>query len=128
MSVIENVLAVGLQAGLSLTATSLTYTQGGNTIEDLKGTQGSTTWRVIDRDGFPIRKTSVDWLVKADLLVIAGETILPKRNDLITRVLGGVSRVYQVLPFGDDEQEYRFMDAGRTMLRIHTKLISEEPV
>lgn len=128
MSVIENVLAVGLQAGLSLTATSLTYTQDGNTIEDLKGTQSSTNWRVIDRDGFPIRKTSVDWLVKAELLVIAGETVLPKRNDLITRVIGGISRVYQVLPFGDDEQEYRFMDAGRTMLRIHTKLISEVPV
>lgn len=128
MSVIENVLAVGLQAGLSLTATSLTYTQDGNTIEDLKGTQGSTAWSVIDRDGFPIRKTSVDWLVKAELLEIDGVTVLPKRNDLITRVIGGVSRVYQVLPFGDDEQEYRFMDAGRTMLRIHTKLITEEPV
>lgn len=127
MSVIENVLAVGLQAGLSLTATSLTYTQDGNTIEDLKGTQGSTNWRVIDRDGFPIRKTSVDWIVKAEVLVIAGETVLPKRNDLIARVIGGVARVYQVLPFGDDEQEYRFMDAGRTMLRIHTKLISEGP-
>ncbi|QDV53703.1 hypothetical protein [Gimesia fumaroli] len=128
MSVIENVLAVGLQAGLSLSATSLTYTQGDNTIEDLKGTQGSTDWRTTDSDGFPLRKTSVDWLVKAADLVVGGNPVLPKRNDLITRVLGGVSRVYQVLPFGDDEQEYRFMDAGRTMLRVHTKLMTEDEV
>lgn len=128
MSVLENVLAVGLQAGLSLAATSLTYTQGDNTIADLEGTQGSTDWRTTDSDGFPLRKTSVDWLVKAADLVIEEVAILPKRNDLITRIIGGVSRVYQVLPFGDDEQEYRFMDAGRTMLRIHTKLMTEDAV
>ncbi|MFH1302334.1 MAG: hypothetical protein ABIK07_14835 [Planctomycetota bacterium] len=127
MSVLENVLAVGLQAGLSLTATSLTYTQDGTPI-DINGTQGSTNWRVMDRDGFPLRKTSVDWIVKAADLVIDGVPVLPKRNGLITRVLGGVSRVYQVLPFGDDELEYRFLDTGRTMLRIHTKLITEDEV
>jgi len=128
MSVLEDVLAVGLQAGLSLTATSLTYTQDGTPIENLSGTQGSTNWRVTDRDGFPIRKTSVDWIIEAATLVIDGVAILPKRGDLITRVIGGVSRVYRVLPFGDDEQEYRFLDTGRTQLRIHTKLITEDEV
>lgn len=128
MGLLEDVLAVGLQAGLSLSATSLTYTRGDNTIEDMKGTQGSTNWRVVDRDGFPIRKTSVDWIIEAATLAIDDVPILPKRGDLITRVIGGVSRVYRVLPFGDDEQEYRFLDTGRTQLRIHTKLITEDEV
>lgn len=128
MGLLEDVLAVGLQAGLSLSATSLTYTREGSASVVVNGTQGSTNWRVVNRDGFPVRKTSVDWIIEAATLAIDGVPILPKRGDLITRVIGGVSRVYRVLPFGDDEQEYRFLDTGRTQLRIHTKLITEDEV
>ena len=73
-----------------------------------------------------IVRTDADWIFQAATLILGGVTVLPVRMDVIQRLWpDGVTRQYQVLPYGADEPEYRFVDPERTMIRLHTKYIGQ---
>tara|TARA_R110002095_G_scaffold11871_1_gene16343 strand:- start:932 stop:1327 length:396 start_codon:yes stop_codon:yes gene_type:complete len=130
MSVIENVLAVGLQAGLSLTATSLTYTSIADSENpiDLMGTQGKKLFKIQEPGNPIIVVESVDFLIFVSDLVLDGILIKPQRNDEIARIRGTKKLIYKVLPMGREIPFFEYSDTGQTVFRIHTKAFREEDV
>lgn len=129
MSVFEDVLAVGLQAGLSITATSLTYTRMGFDPVPLNGTQGKSSFK-IQEPGQPVTVVeSVDFLIEVANLEIDGSPVKPELSDRISREIGSTKYTYKVLPMGDEIPLFEYVDDGaKTVYRIHTKLDNEEPI
>ena len=108
----------------------VTYQRGGDSVE-VPATTGQTVFRYDDAAGGTVRYVSRDFLVRVADLVINGVTIEPRRGDRVIETTGGSGgRVYthEVMPFGDDEPEWRYSDPQRTTYRIHTKLIETAPL
>lgn len=108
-------------------ARTVTYRRGAGQAV-LKAGLGKKLLRVSDElGGSRTIATERDYLVAAADLVLAGLPILPERGDKITDAgdPDGVSRVYEVLSPGGDEEPWQWMDPARTLLRIHTKLVRQ---
>jgi hypothetical protein len=65
--------------------------------------------------------TECDWIVKASLLVLNAATVTPQKNDQIEEADG---TIWQVLPLGSSEQEFRPVDPYSTAYRVHTKRVT----
>lgn len=128
MGLLEDVLAVGLQAGLSLSATSLTYTREGFLPEAIDGTQGKRTFKIQEPGQPTIYVKSVDFLIQVADLKINGALTKPVEGDEIARVIGSTRYVYKVLPPSRETPFFDYSDPGKTVFRIHTKLFTEESV
>lgn len=119
-----NILATGaawLAARIKASAAeTVTYTRGSLTVTGgISATPGQTQFEQTDADGFGVRIDARDYIVTAADLVLAGNTVLPERGDLIT---DAASRVHEVLGIGN-EPCWRWCDPSHVMLRIHTKQI-----
>ncbi len=92
----------------------------------LSASTGETEQDVQDTDGFTITHTSVDWLITAADLVLNDVTVLPEIGDLIEQTIGAKTFTYKVLPMEGEEKHWRYTEEiTKTMLRVHTKLVSE---
>jgi hypothetical protein len=116
--------AVGIMAQ-RLKATdgvTVTYTRGSQSAP-LTAWAGSFLLKVSDPSGgMRVVRTDRDYLFVAAELKLGGVITTPQRGDSITEVgADGVTRVYDVLPYGKDEPMYRYGDSARTILRVHTK-------
>ena len=100
---------------------SVIYQRGTDDIEVL-ATIGTTTFQVDDGDGAMLRVESRDYLILAADLMIGETPILPKRGDRIREASGGQVFVYEVMAPGD-EPCWRWSDAYRQTMRIHTKQV-----
>jgi hypothetical protein len=96
---------------------AVTYTRGDDSAQ-IAATVGRTEFQVDDGYGVIQTWQSRDYLVAAVDLVLAGETVQPRRGDRITD--GGA--VYEVLAPGK-EDVFRFSDPYGVTLRIHTKVV-----
>jgi hypothetical protein len=94
---------------------SVTYRRGSTAIP-LCATFGRKAFRLDDGEG-GIR---VEWTDKDFLIPRTSLPLVPRRGDRITHN----GRTYEVLAPGG-EPPFMWCDAYRTMLRIHTKLVSE---
>jgi hypothetical protein len=104
---------------------SVTYSRDGESVT-LPATIGRTVFR-IERDfGAHERVESRDFLLAAEELVLGGAAALPSQGDRIREERGGVTWEYEVMAPGQ-EPCWRFSDAYRRTLRIHTKLVGREP-
>lgn len=104
-------------------AATVTYRRGAQSVS-LAATRGRTEFDEPDAvTGFPVRQTSVDWLVTAAALVLSGDAAatLPARGDTIEETAAGVTTTYEVLPLGTSEQCFRPCDPAGYKLRVHTK-------
>jgi hypothetical protein len=102
------------------------YVRGESAIELLLATVGRSIFDEEDARGNLITVETRDYLVKTDNLIIDAIQSFPMEGDLIIETQADRAYTYRVLPVGA-EPCYRFVDAGRFMLRIHTKLVSEGP-
>ena len=103
---------------------SVVFQRGLNTVE-LPATIGTTVFQIDDGAGALLRIESRDYLISASDLVLAGNAILPKRGDRIHETSGTQTFVYEVVGPGD-EPCWRWSDAYRQTLRIHTKQVDTE--
>jgi len=88
-------------------------------------TIGTTVFQIDDGAGALLRIESRDYLIRAADLVLAGNAILPKRGDRIRETSGNQVIVYEVVG-PSDEPCWRWSDAYRQTLRIHTKQVDTE--
>jgi len=94
------------------------YRRGAEEIA-VSATIGRTLMKLADGEGgVRMEWTDRDFLIRADLLVIAGNQITPERGD---RVIDD-GKVYEVMAPGG-EPPWRVSDPFGVMLRIHTKFV-----
>ena len=103
----------------------VTYERGLDSAQ-VQATAGKTVFALDDGMGGVRRIESRDFLVLAEDLVLAGEVVLPETGDRIRESQGGRDFIYEVMAPGN-EPPWRYSDAYRRTLRIHTKEVEEEP-
>jgi hypothetical protein len=101
-------------------STLVTYKRGTASAE-VPATIGKTLFRIEDEYGRVVRYESRDFLITAEKLVLNGTVVLPERGDEI--IDDGF--VYEVMAPAN-EPEWRYSDAFRKTLRIHTKNTGKE--
>ena len=100
------------------------YQRGESTVE-VPASIGRTEFEIDNGVGILERTESRDFLVPAVSLVLNDTQTLPKRGDRIRETIGTVTFTYEVMAPGK-EPPWRYSDAYRRTLRIHTKLIGTE--
>ena len=86
-------------------------------------TIGRTEFEIDNGTGMLERHQSRDFLVRAADLVLGGSAALPIAGDQIVESEGNVSRVFEVMGFGN-QPPWRYSDQFRRLLRIHTKQVA----
>ncbi len=94
---------------------SVTYSRGGDSVV-VDATIGRTEFEVLDSVGMMRREIRRDFLIQAADLDFGSGVILPESGDIVT----DAGRDYEVCPTGP-EPAWRWSDAYRKVLRIHTK-------
>lgn len=106
---------------------TVTYCRGASSVE-LPATVGSTEFEATppsDEAGAVVKIEARDYLVLAEHLVLGGQPVLPAAGDQVRETEGAQTYVYEVLaPQG--QPVWRYSDACRRTLRIHTKLTGTE--
>ena len=100
----------------------VTYHREQQSIE-VTATIGKTVFRTEDEFGRVQRFESRDFLIPTEQLTVAP----PKRGDRIRETQADKTYVYEVMAPGK-EPHFRFADAYRRTLRVHTKLVDTEDV
>lgn len=102
------------------------YSRGASSVT-LRATPGSTLLQLDDgTGGTRIERTDRDFLIPAADLVLGGVAVHPERGDEIREADGGVTYVFEVLPYGGTEPCWRWADHYRNVYRIHAKLVGTE--
>ena len=107
-----------------LLARPVTYVRGTQTV-DVPASIGRTVFRLDKGYGVTERYEARDFLILSRDLRLGGTPALPQRGDRIREPEGCRTFVYEVMAPGN-EPHYRYADAFRKTLRIHTKLVSTE--
>ncbi len=102
----------------------VTYKRQGRSVT-FNATMGSTEVQAQDAGGVIVNQTLTDWLFPASLLVLGGAQTLPQDGDQIIHA-GPDNAVYEVTPIGS-EPCWRYTDANRLHLRVHTKRTNTRP-
>lgn len=117
-------ISAAMQAATAATravrGVTITYRRGSTDVE-VVAVRGSTKWDVEQIDnGAHASERSVDWIITVDDLTQDDGTVLtPQRAD---EVIDENGVTYRVMPFGPDEQLWRWHDReSQTVYRIHTK-------
>jgi hypothetical protein len=107
-------------------AQTVRYVRGSQSV-NLAATVGKTTFEVDDGYGVLVRHESRDFLVLSADLMLDGAPTLPERGDRVRETQAGQVFVYEVTAPGK-EPCWRYSDAYRKTLRIHTSQVSMEAV
>ena len=100
------------------------YVRDGESVT-LQATVGRTVFQVARDYGLFERTESRDYLVSAAELQLQGNPVLPSRGDTIRETDGDSVHIYEVMAPGN-EPAWRWSDAYRKTLRIHTKRVGRE--
>lgn len=98
---------------------TVTYSRGAQTAI-VSATRGSSNYEELDADGIVHRHQTRDYIVRTADMLLGGSPIKPQDGD---RVLDG-AQTYVVVSLNGDPP-WRYTDAHRSGMRIHTKLVSE---
>jgi hypothetical protein len=110
-------------------AQSVTYARA-NSTATVNATLGRKLLQIADVEGgIRMEWTDLDVIVPASELVLAAVAVTPARGDkiTITDTIAHKARTYQVEPYGD-EPPWTWADPHRTLVRIHTKFLSEASI
>lgn len=105
-----------------LLGVTITVSRGLNTSATLVATVGSSGSATYESDGTQHFTKNRDYLIEAASYVINGTQVEPARFDVITEVINGVPRNYEVLDANGDGSSTS-TDSGITVFRVHTKEI-----
>jgi hypothetical protein len=101
---------------------SLVFYRRNSASVEVPATIGKTVFKIEDQYGRIVRYESRDYLINAQDLVLNGTVVLPERGDEII----DEGFVYEVMAPAN-EPEWRYSDAFRNTLRIHTKQTGYDP-
>jgi hypothetical protein len=101
---------------------SITVSRGLNTSAPFMATVGFSGSSTFEADGSTLYAKNRDYLIDVSAYNIGGDAVEPARYDIITEVIGGVVRQYQVTQDGADDV-FSKEDANLTVYRVHTKEI-----
>lgn len=100
--------------------TAVTYRRGADALS-LTAVRGRSEFEVVDPSGATFHVQTVDWIFRAQDLVIDGKRVEPERGDLIeVEDEDGFRRTYSLCETGGI-QSYQ-LDPLRTSVRCRTKL------
>lgn len=120
MSLLESATAYLANRLESHTTIDIVYSRtddfGGESLP-LKATRGSTPFEATSEDGIVHRWETRDYLITASTLTFG----IPIDGDTIT----DGTDTYHVQSVGG-QQPYRYSDPGRSIIRVHTKLMAQE--
>lgn len=102
---------------------SVVYKRADTSSDTLTATVAQQMRDIETADGFTTQAEFFEWVFTTADLVIDGSAITPRRGDLIEETLGGVARVYEVLP-PDDEPASVWADSAGVMTRVYTKRVA----
>jgi len=122
-SILSHLVAAGFESLLVLTGVTVTYTRGSSSLSNLEAIPTEERYSVPDEQGILQEIHSRDYLVKASELIIGGSAIEPRVGDRIVETIGTVSMTFEVFPI-DGQRCFRYRDASRGTLRIHTKRVA----
>lgn len=112
-SILQSVLVASHQMQVQVKGEGVSYFRDVTPLE-ITAIRGGTQWDTEQPEsGITIEERSVDFLISTSEL-----SLTPQRGDSITDE-NGVT--YRVMPFGPDNQLWRWHDPGRTVKRIFTK-------
>lgn len=92
---------------------------------DVLATPGQSRFDQTDDNGIVREIESRDWLIRTEDYAFDGEATTPELGDRIVDTVAGVGWVYEVLNV-QGEPAWRYCDATRGSLRVHTKYIGQE--
>lgn len=100
---------------------AVTYSRGAFSVSVLAGA-GQTIFNIDDGGGAMISYESRDFLITATDLILNSILTTPLRGDRIVDVIGSSTFTFEVVaPKG--LPDWRYTDAFKQTLRVHTKLI-----
>ena len=94
--------------------------RGLNTSAPLVATVGTSGSLSYESDGTQHFVKNRDYLIEATSYVINGVQVEPARFDVITEVINGTPRTFEVLD-ADGDGSSTSTDSGITVFRVHTK-------
>jgi hypothetical protein len=103
-----------------LVGISITVSRGLNTSAPLVATVGSSGSLSYESDGSQAFVKNRDYLIEVAAYVVNGTAVEPARFDIITEVINGAARTFEVLDANGDGSSTS-TDAGITVYRVHTK-------
>ncbi len=103
---------------------TVTYLRGTESV-DLPATIGRTMFEQADEYGVIHRTESRDYLISAADLMLSGAPEQPKAGDRVRETAGEQIFIYEVMAPGG-EPPWRYSDAYRRTLRVHTKFVGME--
>lgn len=103
-----------------LVGVTITVSRGLNTSAPLVATVGSSGSLSYEADGTQTFAKNRDYLIEVAAYVVNGVAVEPARFDIITEVISGVPRTFEVLDANGDGSSTS-TDAGITVYRVHTK-------
>ena len=116
--------AVGMAHSLQRLAGALgVYARGADESEPITGVPTQHEYEVIDDEtGLPAKVISYDWQFVASKLLIADESITPRKGDRWKPTIEGAEETYEVLPIGK-RPCFERADASGVLLLVHTKKV-----
>lgn len=97
---------------------SVTYRRGQSSVP-LNATRGQTKTTIASEEAVEVQGQIDDWIVTTTDLVLDGKQVYPEKGDQILEIKGSQTFVFDVTK-GPDGEFWRFSDAFRQSLRIHT--------
>lgn len=102
---------------------TVTYQRGVDTVS-VSATIGRTVFEVDREAGIHEEVEARDYLIQTADLALNSVAVLPVAGDRILETAGGTTYTYEVMSPPGNEPPYRYSDAYRTTLRVHTKLVT----
>jgi len=115
---------------------------GLDAVRDIAGVEGtyhrSSDWTTItavpaesrftftDTTGSVLRAQTRDFIVESDSLRLTGTLVTPQSGDRFKERRARDIAIYEVMRPAGTDVEWRYVDAGRTRIRIHCRLIGTE--
>lgn len=99
----------------ALAGGAVTYRRGNSSVT-VTAAPGRTDFESYGPDGELVSSRSTDWIMAAADLVLDGVATVPRRGDVVVDATGNE---FIVLPV-NGERVYRYSDATRKILRVHT--------
>ena len=125
MSIFTDALSAGLAAVAETAGDPVEYARG-EIVVQLVAVKGHSRHESDDARGQAVTTMTVDFLVAtADFLAAGLE--LPDRGDVVRVGAGVAATSHEVRKPDGADAAWRYMDAGRTRIRIHTTSITETP-
>lgn len=102
----------------------VTYVRGADSVA-ISASFGRTEMEIDGAAGqIRLSHTDRDFIIAAADLVLSGSQVEPQEGDEIQEIVNGITHTYEVMSPDGMEEVFRYCDASRVMLRIHTKLVA----